>query len=121
MAYKNPWDAYTEILKALSDQTRLKIIWLLCNIDSKICSSEIAEVLDETPYNISRHIKVLRQAGLIYEKKEGTRVYYYFDLVDTAFEKAVHDMVMQIPSDLMKEEIMRCRHCLEKRAVKKAI
>ena len=67
MAYKNPWDAYIEIFKALSDQTRLKIIWLLCNIDSKICSFEIAEVLGETAYNISRHVKVLRQAGLIYE------------------------------------------------------
>ena len=118
MARKNPWDTYTEVLKALSEQTRLKIIWLLCNIDSKICSSEIAEVLGETAYNISRHIRTLRSAGLIYEKKEGTRVYYYFDLEDTPFEKAVHDMVMQIPPELMKDEIMRCRRCLDERGIK---
>lgn len=118
MAYRNPWESYTEILKALSDQTRLKIVWLLCNIDSKICSSEIANVLGENAYNISRHIKVLRQAGLIYEKKEGTRVYYYYNHLDTNFEKAVYEMIMQIPVDLMKEEIIRCRHCLAERANK---
>ena len=121
MAHKNPWESYTETLKALSDQTRLKIIWLLCNIDSKICSSEIAAVLGETAYNISRHIKILRQAGLIYEKKEGVRIYYYFDFADTAFERAVHDMVMQIPPDLMQEEIRRCRRCLAERVAKKPI
>ena len=58
---------------------------------------------------------------MIYEKKEGTRVYYYFDLVDTPFEKAVHDMVMQIPPDLMKDEIMRCRRCLDERAIKNVV
>ena len=118
MAVRNPWQSYTERFKALSDQTRLKIIWLLCNIDSKICSSEIAEVLEENAYNISRHIKVLRQAGLIYEKKEGTRVYYYCDLMDTAFEKVLHELIMQIPNELMKDEIKRCRHCLEERSCK---
>ena len=115
---RDPWKSYTEILKALSDQTRLKIVWLLCNIDSKICSSEIAGVLGETPYNISRHIKVLKHSGLIYEKKEGTRVYYYYDLIDSGFEKAVHEMIMDIPSDLMEEEVRRCRDHLAKRTNK---
>lgn len=118
MIYQNSWEEYTEILKALSDKTRLKIIWLLCSIDSKICSSEIAEVLGENAYNISRHIKVLNNTGLIYEKKEGTRIYYYFKDTDTAFEKAVQNMVLQIPADIMKEEVERCKCCLEKRANK---
>ena len=102
-------------MKALSDPTRLKIVWLLCTIDSKICASEIAEVLDETSYNISRHVKILKQAGLIYEKKERTRVYYYCDLVDTDFEEAVYGMIMKFPEELMQNEIQRCHRCLRAR------
>lgn len=33
--------------KTLSNATRLKIVWLLSNIDSKVCVSEIMEVLCE--------------------------------------------------------------------------
>ena len=115
MVYQNPWENYTNIMKALSDQTRMKIIWLLCNIDSKICSSEIAEVLEENPYNISRHIKILKNTNLVYEKKEGTRIYYYYNPGTTGFDSAVREMIMQLPSDMMSKEVERCKNCLKKR------
>ena len=67
----NPFEHYTDIFKALSDVTRLKIMWLLLSIDSKICVSEIIDVLCENQYNVSKHLKILKKAGLIYEKKEG--------------------------------------------------
>lgn len=115
MINKNPWEQYTVIMKALSDQTRFKIIWLLCNIDLKICSSEIADVLNESPYNISRHIKILKNADLVYEKKEGTRIFYYYNTGTTAFEHALKTMVMQIPDNIMKKEVIRCKDCLGRR------
>lgn len=102
-------------MKALSDGTRLKIIWLLCNIDSKICSSEIAEVLGENRYNISRHIKVLKNAGLIYEKREGSRIFYYYRLERAEFNAAVRQLVKNLPAEMMVEEVNRCRKCLERR------
>ena len=116
MAYYNPWEHYTGVMKALSDPTRFKIIWLLCNIDSKICSSEIAEVLGETPYNISRHIKTLKNAGMIYEKKEGTRIFYYYQTDLDDFDTSVKETVMKLPADMMKDEISRCKQCLAKRS-----
>lgn len=116
MENRNPWEHYTVIMKALSDQTRFKIIWLLCNIDSKICSSEIAEVLDESPYNISRHIKILKNADLVYEKKEGTRIFYYYNPGTTAFDHAVKSMVMQLPDNIMEKEVIRCKACLSRRS-----
>lgn len=115
MVYLDPWEHYINILKALSDPTRFKIIWLLCIIDSRICSSEIAEVLGETPYNISRHIKVLKNAGLISEKKEGTRIFYNYRSDLDAFETSVLSTVMSLPTDMMAEEVSRCKIFLDRR------
>ena len=115
MDCRDPWEQYTSVLKALSDPTRLKILWLLCRIDSKICASEIAAVLGESAYNISRHVKVLRTSGLIYEKKEGKRIFYYYNLKDAPFNQAVQNLILRIPDELMTEEILRCRQGLENR------
>lgn len=115
MEYRDPWEQYIGVLKALSDSTRLKIVWLLCKIDSKICASEIAEVLGESAYNISRHVKVLRNSGLVYEKKEGKRIFYYYNLADTSFDRAVQELIRCIPDELMQEEVLRCRQCLTAR------
>ena len=113
--YRNQWEPYTNIMKALSDPTRMKIIWLLCNIDSKICSSEIAEVLEESPYNISKHIKILKNTDMIYERKEGTRIFYYYNSKATAFDSAIKKMIMHLPAEMMSEEIKRCKYCLNQR------
>ncbi|EPR70976.1 ArsR/SmtB family transcription factor [Cyclobacterium qasimii] len=73
------------LFKALSEITRLKIIWLLINIDSKICVSEIIEVLNQPQYNVSKHLRILRKAGLLEESKEGKWVYYYIKETDSEF------------------------------------
>ncbi len=117
----NPWDKYTVVFKALSDQTRLKIIWLLLSIDSKISVSEIKDVLEENQYNISKHLKVLKNAGLIYEKKEGKWAFYYYRANDESFDKAVRDTVLSISDDLMKDEISRCKKRLSMRVNGKCV
>lgn len=63
-------EQYTNTFKALSDTTRLKIVWLLSNIDSKVCVSEIMEVLCEQQYNVSRHLNILKKANIISEKRK---------------------------------------------------
>ncbi|MDY0235578.1 MAG: metalloregulator ArsR/SmtB family transcription factor [Gudongella sp.] len=104
----NYFDRYTTVFKALSEVTRLKIMWLLLSIDSKISVSEIIDVLEESQYNVSKHLKVLRIAGLIHEKKEGKWSFYYYLPKENLFDKCVRQTVMAIPKDLMTEEIIRC-------------
>ena len=74
----NPFDEYTIVFKALSDVTRLKIMWLLFTVDLKVSVSEIIDVLAESQCNVSKHLKILKNAGLIYEKKEGRWSFYYY-------------------------------------------
>ncbi len=117
----NPWDEYTIVFKALSDLTRLKIIWLLLSIDSKISVSEIKDVLEENQYNISKHLKVLKNAGLIYEKKEGKWSFYYYRVKDDGFDKAIRATVKSIPNNLMDGEISRCQKRLSMRVDGKCV
>ena len=56
-------------LKALSDETRLRILGLLAK--GPLTVSEVGEKLGVTQYNVSKHLKILREAGLLEFHKEG--------------------------------------------------
>lgn len=63
-----------DILKALSDETRLRIINLL--YEGELCVCDIMEVLDISQAKASRHLGVLRRAGLVTDRKSAQWVYY---------------------------------------------
>lgn len=63
-----------EFMKALSDETRLRIINLL--YDGELCVCDIMEVLNITQAKASRHLGVLRRAGLVTDRKSAQWVYY---------------------------------------------
>ena len=56
-------------LRALGEDTRLRIIGLL--LDSPLEVGEIANRLGVSQYNISKHLRILREAGLLSLEKEG--------------------------------------------------
>jgi len=111
----NPFEEYTTIFKAFSDTTRLKIMWLLFTVDLKISVSEIIDVLGENQCNVSKHLKILKNAGLIHEKKEGRWSFYYYLENDNKFHKYIQKTILQIPKELMKEEVIRCKKRLAMR------
>lgn len=114
-------EQYTNTFKALSDTTRLKIVWLLSNIDSKVCVSEIMEVLCEQQYNVSRHLNILKKANIISEKKEGRWVYYYLNTKDDSFYTFIIDAIRSIPEKEMEAEKEKCKALLNLRNENKTI
>jgi len=104
-----------KIFKALSDVKRLKIVWLLTSIDQKICVSEIVEVLGEHQYNVSRHLKILKNAKLIEENRDGKWVYYYLTPISDQFRYFIQEAVKAIPATQMNNEIQKCKSLLDKR------
>lgn len=60
--------------KALGEPTRLKIIKMLSV--QGLCVCELSETLDMLQPRVSQHLKILKEAGLIREKKEGYWVCY---------------------------------------------
>jgi len=59
---------------AASDTTRLAILEFLSQRER--CVNELQEVLDAPQSTISFHLKVLRQSGLVGERREGRSKYY---------------------------------------------
>lgn len=72
-------------LKALSSAQRRQILRVLtahavpgktCCAESEVCACKLSEHLDLAPSTISHHMSVLRAAGLVTARKDGTWVYY---------------------------------------------
>lgn len=64
------------LFQALADPTRLRIVRLLTETGEETCLCELVDSLLETQYNLSRHLKTLRQAGLLKSEKDGRWVYH---------------------------------------------
>ncbi|AKP65252.1 ArsR/SmtB family transcription factor [Levilactobacillus koreensis] len=66
--------AYAQVIKAMADENRLKIIDLLsCGT---LCACEILENFDFTQPTLSHHMKVLQTAGIVSAVKKGRWQYY---------------------------------------------
>jgi len=64
-----------EALKALADETRLRILSILEQA-GELCACEIEAVLDLNQSNASRHLAKLRHAGLVHANRQGHWVHY---------------------------------------------
>jgi len=64
-----------QFLRALADPTRLRILALLRN-DRELCVCELTRALEMVQPKVSRHLAVLREAGLLKDRKEGLWVHY---------------------------------------------
>lgn len=62
------------LFKALADETRLKIVEMLC--DGELCACKILENFNITQPTLSYHMKILCDSGLVEGKKLGTWMHY---------------------------------------------
>ena len=67
-----------ELFKVFGDSTRIRILWALHEAEMWVC--DIAVLLNMTQSAISHQLRVLKQANLVKNRKEGKVVYY--SLVD---------------------------------------
>ena len=65
----------TKVMKALSDPNRVKIIKLLQQ--KMMCVCELQGALGIAQPSVSKHLKILEEAGLVEYRKEGLWVNYY--------------------------------------------
>lgn len=68
------FESKSEQFKAISDPTRLKILYLLR--DGELCVCEIIMALEKPQSTISHHLNVLKNAGFIKGRKEGVWIHY---------------------------------------------
>jgi DNA-binding transcriptional ArsR family regulator len=88
-----------DLLKALGQPTRLKILELL--VQGERCVCEIFPAIDEEQSNISKHLSFLRSQGIVIADRRGMRVFYR--LADSRIVKLLED------TEACVKETMRAR------------
>jgi len=71
---------FVEAAKALSDETRLRILNLL--FERECCVCEVMQVLDISQTRASRNLNLLYDAGFLKLRREGLWAYYSIDKTD---------------------------------------
>ena len=99
------------IAKALSDRSRLRILMLIW--DRPLCVCHITDVLCSAPSTVSKHLSILKTAGLIDSYKRGRWVHYHMPdersrAVALALEW-VQDTVQE--SQIVSEDRERLKSC----------
>lgn len=82
---------WTPMLKALSDDTRLRLIAELLRSAHSV--EELADRLDLTHYNTSKHLRILREAGVIESHKQGRLV---VSCIAATFRHRVKNQVLDL-------------------------
>jgi DNA-binding transcriptional ArsR family regulator len=67
-------EGQASILKALGQPTRLQILDLLK--DGERCVCEIFPAISQEQANVSKHLSILKQAGILESRKDGLRILY---------------------------------------------
>jgi len=84
------------IFQALADETRLRVIRLMVTTSEESCLCELVDSLLEPSYKLSRHLKILRQAGLLSSQKEGRWVYHRL-LMKPPYLESLYATVQALP------------------------
>lgn len=70
----DPFSRQADYFKALAHPTRLRILAILLQGESCVC--HIMELVDKRQAYVSQQLSVLKQAGLVTDRKDGLFVYY---------------------------------------------
>lgn len=80
------------MLNALGDENRQHLILEMLKIED--CNGvRVGTITEKTNLSrpaVSHHLQILKAAGIIKMRREGTKNYYYFDTDMEAFDKLIH-------------------------------
>lgn len=102
-----------DIFKALSEESRLRILALL--LDREMCVCEIETCLNMTQSNTSRHLTALKKCGILDSYKKAQWAYFR---IDESFKSEHNDLwkYLQIKLIDIPTYHMDCRECEKCRA-----
>ena len=89
----------TEILKAYSDPTRLRMMNLLANRGPEICVCNIVAALELPQSTVSRQLMMLRHLGVVNDRRMGAWVHYSLERGDSGAQRAMLDLLKCCPAE----------------------
>lgn len=97
---KHGYAEYVLLFKAISDQTRLKIVDLLsCG---EMCACQLLDNFSITQPTLSYHMRILSESGIVNGRRDGAWMYYS---INGVVIEAISDFLIEIKSN--KEQVTR--------------
>jgi ArsR family transcriptional regulator len=103
----------TRLFKALSDETRLRILALLQA--GELCVCDLMAILDLPQSTVSRHLAYLRNAGLVDDRRQGVWMFYSLSDGHASFAREILVALQQRFDQL--PQVQKDRAALHKRTV----
>jgi ArsR family transcriptional regulator, arsenate/arsenite/antimonite-responsive transcriptional repressor len=94
------------LFKVLSDATRLRLASLLL-ANGETCVCMLAQALKAPDFKISRHLGVMRSAGLVEARRVGTWMHYRIVQPRSFFEQCLQDFLRKglVDHPVLKEDL----------------
>ena len=99
------------VFKALSEETRLRIVKLLEN--GELCVCDIVAALDMIQPKVSFHLAVLKEAGLIKDRKQGKWTHYSIADTDMFRRFLLLSTLEKISAETVSEDVRRLKDFLK--------
>jgi ArsR family transcriptional regulator, arsenate/arsenite/antimonite-responsive transcriptional repressor len=94
--------------KALADETRLQILWLLM-VKEELCVCDIMGVLGITQSKASRHLRYLFNLGLVTDRREGLWMYYRILALPGSWQEKQLQLLAEMVQDQPGTKVLQNR------------
>jgi ArsR family transcriptional regulator, arsenate/arsenite/antimonite-responsive transcriptional repressor len=96
------------MLRALGDESRLRIVALLGQ--GELCVCHLHTALARSQPHVSRHLAVLRAAGLVEARRQGSWVHYRLAAqIDPARRRVMRALLRALPAEVLRGDVDRLR------------
>ena len=97
--YKNKLPVIAGLFKAVSDESRLRIVIALIEF-GELCVCQIVELLEWAPSTVSGHLRILKNSGIVKNRKKGRWVHYRIaDEVEDVFLRELTGLLKKTMSE----------------------
>jgi DNA-binding transcriptional ArsR family regulator len=94
---------FLHLTKALADQNRVRL--LLALRGGELCACQLTELLQLAPSTVSKHLFLMKHAGLLESRKQGRWI--YFQLADNSAPVAVREAIDWVNKSLGRSPVAR--------------
>jgi DNA-binding transcriptional ArsR family regulator len=91
-----------DIAKALSDENRVRALMMLTSGEACVC--QIVALLNLAPSTVSKHMSILKQAGLVESRKCGRWIYYK---IPEQNERISKDIINWLTNNLSEDKLIK--------------
>lgn len=103
-------EQFSKIISALNDESRVLILAFLSR-NGELCVCDLQHSLNMIQSRLSRHLKILKEAGFLHLERRGTWAYYSLSPTLTPFHHSLLTEILSLPLTLPP---LQCRNCEER-------